>query len=86
MQRFKEKTGERYPKSSNVRNGSLLDVLILVRDKYTMRCVNDSRTRCNDRLSNVHAIDDIARHKLRKYDRYLERRWDKLLYGMECDE
>ena len=85
MQRFKEKTGERYRKSSNVSNGSLLDVLILVGDKYTMRCVNDSRTRCNDQLSNVHAIDDIARHKLMKYYRYLNRRWDKLCYGMEYE-
>lgn len=85
MQRFKEKTGERYPKSSNVSNGSLLDVLILVGDKYTMRCVNDSRTRCNDQLSNVHALDDIACHKLSMYYKYLNRRWGKLFHAMEYE-
>ena len=85
MQRFKEVTGTRYPVSTAVRTGSLLDVLFDATSKHRARCANESRARSNDWSNNIHEIDSIGRRKLDKNTCYLNWRFDKLAWtNPEC--
>lgn len=78
MQRYKAITGERYPATTAMRIGSLLDVLFDATGKHRIRCANESRERSNDWSSNVHKIDAIGCRKLDKNTLYHNWRFDKL--------